>query len=131
MNFKIANEMQSALNAYSLREKAIANNLANADTPGYKRKYVKFEEFLTDQNNLSLRGMKTNSRHFDIPAINSKYSSVMVTDNSVSTRLDGNNVNTDVESADMAKNYISYSTISQNLSAYYKSLVTAVTGGKK
>lgn len=132
MKFKIAREMTSALDAYSLREKAIADNLANSNTPRYKRKYVKFEELLNGEKDaLTLRGVKTNKRHFDIPPMNERNVALLATDNSVSTRLDGNNVNVDVESSDMAKNYINYSVVSQNLSGYFRSLITGITGGKK
>lgn len=132
MNFKIAKEMTRALDAYTLREKAITNNLANADTPGYKRKYVEFESLLNKkEDRLDLKGKKTHPRHFDIPTNIERNTAYMVTDNSVSTRLDGNNVNVDVESAESAKNYINYSVVSQNLSGYYSSLLTGITGGRK
>lgn len=38
--------LKTALDAYSLRQKAIASNVANIDTPGYKRMEVPFEEQL-------------------------------------------------------------------------------------
>lgn len=36
----------SVLDALSLRQQAIASNLANASTPGYRRRYVEFEDVL-------------------------------------------------------------------------------------
>ena len=44
------NLMKSGLNAAQLRSKTIANNIANINTPNYKRKYVKFEETLNNVN---------------------------------------------------------------------------------
>ena len=44
------NLMKSGLNAAQLRSKTIANNIANINTPNYKRKYVKFEETLNKLN---------------------------------------------------------------------------------
>lgn len=41
--------LQKALGAYSLRQKAIASNVANVETPGYKRLEVPFEEELQKQ----------------------------------------------------------------------------------
>ena len=49
------NLMKSGLNAAQLRSKTIANNIANINTPNYKRKYVKFEETL---NNVKLGKLK-------------------------------------------------------------------------
>lgn len=130
MKFEIANTMKTALDAYSLREKTIANNLANADTPNYKREFVRFEEYLKDDSEYKLEGYKTNIRHFDIPRKKEKKIEIEK-DEGVSTRLDKNNVNVDVEQAQMSQNYINYTTISQDLSSYYKSLITGITGGRK
>jgi flagellar basal-body rod protein FlgB len=38
--------VERALDAAWTRNEVIAQNIANVDTPGYKRKVVKFEEFL-------------------------------------------------------------------------------------
>ncbi len=38
--------LEAGLKAESLRQKAIANNIANIETPGYRRIDVKFEELL-------------------------------------------------------------------------------------
>ncbi|CEH33299.1 flagellar basal body protein [Romboutsia lituseburensis] len=38
--------MKMGLDATELRSKTIANNIANINTPGYKRKYVTFEDTL-------------------------------------------------------------------------------------
>lgn len=131
MEFKIAKEMQTALNAYALREKAITNNLANSDTPNYKREFVRFEEYLNDYNTkFKLKGVRTNVRHFEIPP-NRRRGIAIEKDNSVSHREDGNNVNVDVEQAEMSKNLFNFKTVSQNMSGYYKSLLTGITGGRK
>ncbi|MBL7033713.1 MAG: flagellar basal body rod protein FlgB [Candidatus Delongbacteria bacterium] len=38
--------LNRSMDAYTLRQKAIANNVANAETPGYRRLEVDFEEHL-------------------------------------------------------------------------------------
>ena len=43
--------MKIGLDATELRGRTIANNIANINTPGYKRRYVSFEESL--QNEIS------------------------------------------------------------------------------
>ena len=48
-----------AMDAYSLRQKITAANIANADTPGYKRHEVLFEEVLQEaQQTNGMEGMK-------------------------------------------------------------------------
>ena len=46
--------MGKAMDAYSLRQKAIASNVANVDTPGYKRLEVSFEDELQKAEQLSV-----------------------------------------------------------------------------
>ena len=41
--------MKMGLDATELRSKTIANNIANINTPNYKRKYVSFEESLKNE----------------------------------------------------------------------------------
>jgi flagellar basal-body rod protein FlgB len=51
--------LANALDAYSLRQKITASNIANADTPGYKRHEVRFEEALFEaQESNGMAGMK-------------------------------------------------------------------------
>ncbi len=40
------NLLESGIRAENLRQKTIANNVANLETPGYRRLAVKFEELL-------------------------------------------------------------------------------------
>ncbi len=49
--------LSKAMDAYALRQKAIAANVANLDTPGYKRKEVSFEDQLQQADALHLKGM--------------------------------------------------------------------------
>lgn len=131
MDYTYLNNLNSAMDAYALRDKAISGNLANANTPGYKRKYVKFEEFLANSNTkYHLRGAITNSKHIPIPTDFSK-KPFIATDNSVSTREDGNNVNVDTEELDKSKNGLQYSMIADAVTSYFKSINSAITGGRK
>ncbi len=47
--------LSKAMDAYSLRQKAIASNVANLDTPGYKRIDVSFEDQLQKAESLHLK----------------------------------------------------------------------------
>lgn len=130
MNFDGVRGMKTALDAYAKRNEAINNNLANVNTPRYKREYVKFEEYLESNQKFYLSGVKTNERHLDIPKKMSK-SAMLVKDRSYSTRLDGNNVNADVEAAEQIKNSISYNAVAQRLSGFFQSMRTAISEGGK
>ena len=131
MNSLYLNKLTTALNAYSIRNDAISNNIANVNTPNYKRKYVKFEEYMSKANDkLTLKGARTNTRHIEIPSIKGSVPS-LATDNSVSARQDGNNVNIDTEEIDGVKNYINYSMVADSLTNHFASLISGITGGRK
>lgn len=82
------NLMKSGLNAAQLRSKTIANNIANINTPNYKRKYVKFEETLNNVNKTGKIEVKT--------------------DTSRAVRTDGNNVDLESEKVNQAANTLMY-----------------------
>jgi flagellar basal-body rod protein FlgB len=87
--------LQRAISGAAMRQELLANNLANAETPGFQRSDVDFQSTLA-------QAMKTGSSR----AIESTTFSPQ-TDSSV-MRADGNGVDVDVESANMAKNGLTY-----------------------
>lgn len=111
--------MEKALDASVLRNEAIANNLANVDTPGYKRQVVEFESFLTEAlSKRKMQGYTTHSKHIPIGRQNVKDVSIkMSRDTSENImRVDGNNVDIDAEMALLSKNNIYYTAVIQQLS---------------
>ena len=128
------NAAEKALQGTWLRNEAISQNIANVDTPGYKRKTVSFEQQLSDaMDNSSFKGFRTDPRH--IPIGGSSVDDVNINtsedNSSTSMRLDGNNVDIDSEMADMAKNSIQYNTLVQGISDQYKKILSAISEGRK
>jgi flagellar basal-body rod protein FlgB len=72
--------LQSALDGLSLRQRAIADNIANVNTPGYTAQRVQFEDALA-------RSVAAGDGHATATTARSLEP----------TRLDGNNVNLDTE----------------------------------
>jgi flagellar basal-body rod protein FlgB len=58
--------LNRALDAYALRQRVIAENIANATTPNYRPQRVRFEEFFQQQQGVVNRGQRTDSRHIPI-----------------------------------------------------------------
>src|SRR3954470_10308534 len=87
--------LERAISGASMRQEVLANNLANAETPGFQRSDVDFHTTLS-------QAMKTDSP----TAIESASFSPQT--ESKTMRADGNGVDVDVESADMAKNGLEY-----------------------
>ncbi len=60
INTNHAQLLAKTMNGYSLRQKITATNIANADTPGYKRHEVYFEEAMSEaMQTIGLNGAKT------------------------------------------------------------------------
>ena len=95
------NLIKEDLNVSALRNKVIANNISNINTAGYKRKYVSFEDTL--QNTKKSVSLKTTSEKH-ISSSNDSGDKRIITDNSTSTRSDGNNVDIDTEMVNLTAN---------------------------
>ncbi len=104
--------LKAAMDASMLRQEIHAHNIANAETPGYKRRYVEFESILQkvmDEKRIKLE--ITNPRHmrgFSLPV-----KPIVRIDYSTSYRNDGNNVDIDREVVEMVENGMRYQTLAR------------------
>ncbi len=103
-----------ALDFRALRQKLIAGNIANVDTPFYKARDIRFEDVLARQAHTleekgpKLQMAKTDPKHMDpIDTQNSQTASYFFR-GTHTTRNDGNNVDIDVETTEMSKNAIMF-----------------------
>jgi flagellar basal-body rod protein FlgB len=106
--------LAAALRGSSARQQAIAANIANVNTPGYRRVDVPF----TDQ----LRSAMSSD---DTKAIEA-WSPATQVDASAPQRADGNSVDLDTESAAEAANGLQYETVAQVLKARIDILKSAM-----
>ncbi len=126
--------LEKALDGSWLRGEAISQNIANVDTPNYKKKTVSFEQVLGDAlDGSSFKGFRTDKRHIPIGATDIDSADIKVTqdNSSLSMRLDGNNVDVDSEMALMAKNNIMYNTLIQKVSGEFRKLKSAISEGRR
>lgn len=102
--YNYINVLDKAADASWLRNELLSNNIANVDTPDYKRRDVTFESYLmtavTGEDNLDsvVNNMELSTLN---PTTYTEFSGL-------SYRYDGNNVDIDTESAELAKNQIRY-----------------------
>ncbi len=122
--------MERGLDASALRNEVIANNLANVDTPGFKRSDVVFEEELRRAvaGQQKLQGRMTHPKHIPIPPGNHGVIPRIITERETSIRNDGNNVDIDREMALMAKNSIMYDALTQALNGDLRKIKMAIEG---
>ena len=109
--FGYVNVLKAAADASWTREEVLTNNIANVDTPNYKRQDVDFTTYLrsalqrTNGGSSSLTNRVNNINYNDI-AIRT------YTDNStLSYRLDGNNVDLSTENVELASEQINYNAL--------------------
>ncbi|MCD9023355.1 flagellar basal body rod protein FlgB [Cohnella silvisoli] len=124
--------LESAINAATMRERVLANNIANVDTPYYKRSDVAFEELLTQaigaQGIPVLAGRMTNARHIPINTSYPSPSPKVVTDESTSINNDRNNVDIDKEMSLLAENQLRYNLLAQQVNHDVKMMRIAIEG---
>ncbi len=124
--------MERALDGAMLRQKVIANNLANVDTPGFKAVEVTFEEQLKSlvKGNEDMYPLRTSHpRHLQVAGSPSFNVGMKVLDG-YTYRNDGNTVDVDREVARLAKNVVYYNAVSSSLNQELRILRMAITGGR-
>jgi len=130
--YKNINLYTRALNASWKRNEVLANNIANVNTPGYKRSDVKFQEKLKESlQETTVQGAKTHESHLDIGGKDlSNITHEVTTSEGYSTRRDENNVDVDVEMGEVTKNNIYYEAVSRQMSSKFNRLRSSITGGR-
>lgn len=106
--YNYINILNKAANASWTKNEIIANNIANVDTPDFKRKDLDFESMLAasltqkSTNNLDQKVKNLQGKALT-PGIYTDYAEL-------SYRYDGNNVDIDTENAYLADNQLKYYT---------------------
>ena len=121
--YNYINVLNKAADASWMRNTVISNNLANVDTPGYKRKDVQFESYLMAA---MTKGGSLNKRVQDVN-LNSLNGTIYTDYSNLSYRLDGNNVDIDTESSYLAENQIRYYALLDSMSQEFSRIKTVLT----
>lgn len=124
--FDYVNVLGKAADGAWQRNDAIANNIANADTPGYKRQDVSFENELKH----ALKASRYESLDNKIADVNGNLSRISprtyIDSAGYSYRLDGNNVDIDNENVELASNQIKYNGIATSIDNEFSNLKTVI-----
>lgn len=118
------NLLQKDLDGLWMRQQAISSNLANWETPGYKSKEVSFEEELRQ-----IFAQPAQKKSDLIESISVSEPTVTVSE-TLSQRLDGNNVDVDQQNIELARAQINYMYSLRALSDHLSRIRYAVTEGK-
>lgn len=120
-------QLESALQASTARHQVISNNLANIETPYFKRSDVEFESLLQEQfNETTLSGKRTDPKHFYIGPSNNVPDYRVIQDETTVMTNDANNVDLEVEAAKQAENQLRYYTYVQQINHHINMVRTAI-----
>ncbi|AYO30461.1 MAG: flagellar basal-body rod protein FlgB [Thermoanaerobacteraceae bacterium] len=125
--------MEKLLDAKWLRNRILSNNIANADTPGYKRSDVSFEEVLKknmEQENV-LPLTTTHKNHISNIKMVSDIQPRIFVQNDTTLRNDRNNVDIDKEMVELTKNTLSYNMTADQLQRVFQLLNMAISEGRR
>lgn len=126
--FAQVNFLYKGLDAAWLRNEVIADNIANAETPGFKRSFVEFESLL--QSNISDNAELKTTRDNHIKTVSGDVQPKIRQDQKTTVRMDGNNVDIEYEMNELAKNTIWYQYMIQKVSKEIGRLKLVINEGR-
>lgn len=123
--FSYINILDKAADASWIRSECINNNIANVDTPGYKRQDIDFASTLKEElgryKYVSLDEKVKNAN------LNHLNPSVYTDSANFSYREDRNNVDIDTEEVERASETIKYQTLTDSITQEFSRLKTAMS----
>ena len=126
----LLNLLEGGLDGLGLRQKVLADNIANVDTPGFKRSDVNFDKVLQaavdNQKNIAVS--QEDATTGSVPATGMSAADFVVKDESTSIRNDGNNVDIDTEMTKLAENTLHYNALVTMLTSHLSLLKQVIKG---
>lgn len=117
--------MEQSMRFLWSKQNAILDNIANVETPGYKSKYVTFEETLRNKLVSTSKDGGSAAQYRNV--LNTTTSRVhRTTDESM--RMDENNVNATEQSVELARNAYQIQYVMQSISSDLSILGSAIKG---
>jgi flagellar basal-body rod protein FlgB len=111
----LSHNLDQYMTLVSVRQKLVASNVANADTPGYKTQDIDFESELQNAVSGAARAGSPSPLVNTVPGLRIKN--------------DGNNVDLDREARLLAENALRFSVASNLLRSQIKTVRMAIEGG--
>jgi flagellar basal-body rod protein FlgB len=106
---RVAGQLERYMDLLSVRQKMVASNIANADTPGYRTKDIDFQSEFLKASGGAPHATEVN----DLPMKN-----------------DGNNVSLDREARLLAENALRFQLASQLMKSQIRAVRSAIQEGK-
>ena len=122
--FDYINVLNRAADAAWQRNEAISNNIANVDTPGYKRQDVAFESVLQQAlGNNRYQSMDDKVANVNLSRLRGR---AYMDYANYSYRLDGNNVDIENENVMLVENQLKYQGLISSINQEFTNLQTVM-----
>lgn len=118
--------LKRAADSSWLRNEVLTNNIANDDTPGFKRQDVQFEAYLNSALEMADRPYSTLTQRVRNAQLDTAVSRIYTDASGYSYRLDGNNVDIETENAELASNQLLYNGLVDSMSSEFSRIKTAI-----
>ena len=126
---RTTNVLSTALDLYLLRHSVITDNIANAETPGFKARRVDFEKQL--QGVLEKHNKKAIPKQEGVVRSLASVKPLVYEDTRSEVGQDRNSVDMDREMAALAKNDVKYSATTQSIVKKFSLLKYAISEGQR
>lgn len=120
--------LEKSLTYATAKNRTIANNIANVDTPNFKSKNVVFKNVLANTMNESIPNKRTHPQHLTFQK-NLDKSYYIRENNNTMYNHNENNVDIDHEMAELAKNQLYYQAVIDRLNGKFSNIEKVVRGG--
>jgi len=143
---KTTNLLHRALDLRTAKHQATTSNIANQDTPFYKAKEMNFKKAIRDfipppvdvpmsttnkgHFSLTMKLVQTDSQHMPVGGHPRGAESYIEESQDKTTRLDQNNVNAELEMAQLAENHLMFNASSQMIAGKFAGLKSAIREGR-
>ena len=109
--FGYVDVLKTAADASWLREEVLTNNIANVDTPNYKRQDVEFTTYLKSALEQAGTPASTLTQKVNEAKLSGITTRTYTENTTLSYRMDGNNVDLSTENAELAAEQINYNAL--------------------
>lgn len=109
--FGYVDVLNTAADASWLREEVLTNNIANVDTPNYKRQDVEFTTYLKSALEQAGTPASTLTQKVNEANLSGITTRTYTENTTLSYRMDGNNVDLSTENAELAAEQINYNAL--------------------
>ena len=124
-SFDYINLLTKAADASWKRETVISNNIANVNTPGYKRKDLNFQGVLTEElGRCKHESLDSKVSDVDLSRLDPQ---IYADSANYSYRMDGNNVDIDTENVELASEQIRYEGLTDCINSEFERMKAVIS----